>query len=97
MIDETKLVNNLGGFPAGRSYSSARGLVARQLKQFSSTPFGAGFVPIRKYNIRFHDLKIATERIGKKINDIPGVCLMDYSLLERPIPCYLRFERNLCY
>ena len=77
MIDETKLVNNLGGFPLPvEVIPLARGLVARQLKQFSSTPiWRQGFVTDNgNIILDIHDLKIADgEELERKINDIPGV------------------------
>ena len=54
----------------------ARGLVARQLKQFSSTPiWRQGFVTDNgNIILDIHDLKIADgEELERKINDIPGV------------------------
>ena len=91
MIAETKLVNNLGGFPLPvEVIPLARGLVARQLKQFSSTPiWRQGFVTDNgNIILDIHGLKIADgEELERKINDIPGVVSNGYSRLERPIPC----------
>lgn len=77
IIDETKLVDNLGAFPLPvEVIPLARGLVARQLKSFSSAPIWRREFVTDNGNVilDIHDLKITdAEQLERAINDIPGV------------------------